>query len=138
MEELLKQISELEYGITGSPLIIADILQAKEDLSDASLPLPPDEFWQFLTYYNGFKLDDRCLFGIDNHHHFLHDLLGENLASGNPYQDNITLLGETSGTYVAWVKDKRQYCIIDKSSFMVLHRLKDFAATVRYILKIDD
>ncbi len=138
METLQQKINLLEGGITGTPLDEDDITQTLQELAAGGMPAIPEEMLAFLRRYNGFLYDGRCIFGIDNKHHFLYDILGENLAADNPEPNNILLLGSTDSTYVAWLQNKKYYAIIDKSTFLVLHRLKNFTNAVKYILKIDD
>lgn len=138
MQELLNTINTLDDGKTGTPLTEQDIKQTRQEFAAGNIPAVPEEVWQFLRIYNGFLYDGRCIFGIDNKHHFLYDILGENLAADNPEPNNILLLGSTDSTYVAWLQNKKYYAIIDKSTFLVLHRLKNFTNAVKYILKIDD
>ena len=138
MEYLQQKINLLEGGITGTPLDEDDITQTMQELAAGGMPAIPEEMLAFLRHYNGFLYDGRCIFGIDNRRHFLYDLLGENLAADNPEPANILLLGATDMTYIAWLNEPKRYCIIDKATFMVLHKLKSFNDAVEYILKIND
>ena len=137
-ESLQHQINQLDDAATGTPLSEADITLTKQEFAAGTLPEIPEDVWNFLHIYNGFLYDGRCIFGIDNEHHFIYDILGENLAVNNPQPDNILLLGSTDMTYIAWFQSEKNYAIIDKSSFIVLHKFKDFDDAVKYILKIDD
>ena len=96
------------------------------------------EVLSFLKYYNGFLAEGRCIFGIDTNKHFLYDILAENIMANNPHHEDILILGQTSETYIGWYAPKQDYLLIDKSTFMVLHKFKDFKQAIKYILKIDD
>ena len=73
METLQQKINLLEGGITGTPLDEDDITQTLQELAAGGMPAIPEEMLAFLRRYNGFLYDGRCIFGIDNKHHFLYD-----------------------------------------------------------------
>ncbi len=138
MKELIDKIKLLDFGITGDELSSSAIIHEQTALKSCGFPQIPDEVLEFLKYYNGFLAEGRCIFGIDIKRHFLYDILGENVTAENPNPNDILLLGTTATTCIAWRASKQDYLLIDKSTFMVLHKFKDFKQAVKYILKIDD
>ena len=138
MKTILDIISQPEFGIQGKTVTAADIAQMNEELSQFGLPEIPPEYQTFLLQCNGISHDGRCLWGIDTAKHFMYDILGENLMSPPPNPDETLLLGNTSGTFLAWETSTKRYSIIDKSSFMVLHNFSNFTDALKYILKIND
>ena len=138
MKNLFSQIANLNYGITGYPLNQTDLTLFQNELSSAGYPSLPEEVFLFLLTYNGFCRESCCIWGINKQHNSLNDILSENNHSHNPTPTELLLLGSTDYCYVGYHKTSKIYSMIDKSTFMVLHNFKNFADTVRYILKIDD
>ena len=134
----LERIKQLDYGVTGTPLNKTDILREQSSLTSCGFPDIPDEVVYFLQHYNGFLSENRCIFGIDTKKHFLYDILAENILADTPNHSDTLILGQTSETYIAWLASKQNYLLIDKSTFMVLHKFKNFTEAVKYILKIND
>ena len=138
MKKLLEQIAILDYGITGDVLTDDDIIEVQEELSACGFLSLPDDVVCFLKYYNGFLYEDRCVWGVDNKNRFIYDILAENMMVENPTPENLLLLGSTMQTYIGWHKSSAIYSIIDKSTFIQIHKFKHFAEAVRYIRKIDE
>ena len=138
MEKLINLINTSGFAVQGKPISDTDIIQTNNELADCGLPLLPQGVTEFLLQCNGVLRDGRCIWGIDNDKHFMYDILGENLISENPNSKDILLLGNTCRTFIAWLSPEKKYAVIDKSSFMVLHKFNNFIEAVKYILEIND
>lgn len=138
MNNLFEQISKLRFGFTGPSLIEKDIISYQKEMITNGYNYLPDIVINFLKKYNGFLLENRCLWGINTNQKYKYDILGENNIAENPSPEELTLLGETETTYIAWQKSTNSYSMIDKSDFSVIHQFDNFQNAVRYILKIDD
>lgn len=138
MKKLIEIINTPGFAIQGKPVSDTDITQTNDELTDCGLPVIPKDLADFLRQCNGALRDGRCIWGIDNNKHFMYDILGENLTSGNPAPEDILLFGSTCRTFTAWLCSEKKYAIVDKSSFMVLHKFNNFIEAVKYILEIDD
>lgn len=138
MQKLLQQINQLDYGIIGNPVEKSDIAKFQFELSQKNLPLLPSDFIEFLKNFNGFCAEGNCIWGINTLKHSFNDIFSENLHSHNPTPDNLLLLGATETSYIGYFKSSKQYSMIDKDSFMVLHNFKNFTDAVRYVLRIND
>lgn len=138
MNQLLNIINTEGFGIQGSPITPNDIATVNNELTECNLPTLPEEVASFLLQNNGILHDGRCLWGIDNEHRFIYDILAENLMSNNPTPQNTLLLGATAHTFLAWRLPEKCYSVVDKTSFMVLHNFNNFIEAVKYILKIND
>lgn len=138
MKQLLEHIKQLDYGVSGPKLNNTDILREQSSLKSCGFPPIPDEVVDFLQHHNGFLTEGRCIFGIDTKKHFLYDILAENVMANNPRHEDILILGQTSETYIIWLESKQNYLLIDKTTFVVLHKFKNFTEAVKYILKIND
>ncbi len=138
MKNLLQKINHLDYGKSGTPLQKEDILHLQIVLKDCGRPQIPTDVVEFLSHYNGFLREGRCIFGINNQNHGLYDILHENLLPSNPTPENLLLLGSTETTYIGWLSSSKCYSIIDNSTFMVLHKFNNFVEAIQYVLKIND
>ena len=138
MRNLLNIINTPGFSVQGKPITPNDIALINNELIECNLPTLPDEVASFLLQSNGILHDGRCLWGIDNEHRFIYDILAENLMSNNPTPQDLLLLGATTTTFLAWQIPQKCYSVIDKTSFMVLHNFNNFVEAVKYILKIND
>ena len=136
MKQLLHDIAELDYLVIGSSLKESAVEEAFDVLNASGRPDIPEELIDFLHLYNGASREDGCLWGIDDKHHSIYDIVAENLVSHNPNPDEVLLLGENTLTYIAWNSKNKKYTMIDKSSFAELHCFETLAEAISYVLKI--
>lgn len=136
MKQLLQAIAQLDYAVTGSPLKGSALDEVSEVLTASGFPDIPEDMVDFLRKFNGISCEDGYVWGIDDAHHGIYDIAAENLTLGNPYPENILLLGENTLTYIAWNQKNKKYTMIDKSSFEELHCFETLAAAISYVLKI--
>ena len=138
MNNLFDEINKIPFAVTGTPLNEKDIISYQKKMVECGYNQLPQEIITFLKKYNGFLLEGRCLWGIDTKEGYRFDILsGNNLAEAPNYED-MTLLGSTETTYVAWFKSTNSYSMVDNYDFSVIHTFDNFQNAVRYLLKIDD
>ena len=138
MNKLFEQINKIRFAVTGNPLSEKDIITYQKKMTeDGYSPLPQDVI-TFLKKHNGFLLEGRCLWGINTQKGYRFDILSENNLVEVPNFEDMTLLGSTETTYVAWNKSTNSYSMVDNNDFSVIHEFDNFQNAVRYLLKIDD
>ena len=138
MDKLFDEISKIRFAITGTPLEEKDIISYQKKMVEYGYNQLSPEVITFLKKYNGFLLDGRCLWGINTKKGYRFDILSENNLAEVPNYEDITLLGATETTYVAWSKSTNTYSMVDNYDFSVIHEFDNFQNAVRYLLKIDD
>ena len=138
MNKLFDKISKIRFAITGTPLEEKDIISYQKKMVEYGYNQLPSEVITFLKKYNGFLLDGRCFWGINTKKGYRFDILSENNLAETPNYEDMTLLGSTETTYVAWSKSTNSYSMVDNYDFSVIHEFDNFQNAVRYILKIDD
>lgn len=138
MKKLIQQINQLDYGITGTPLQKSDIAKIQLELAQNEYPLLPSEFIELLKIFNGFCAEGNCIWGISPNKRSFNDILSENNHSHNPDPNNLLLLGATETCYIGYFKKTKNYSMIDKDDFMVLHNFDNLANAIRYVLRIND
>ena len=138
MNKLFEQINKIRFAVTGNPLSEKDIITYQKKMTeDGYSPLPQDVI-TFLKNHNAFLLEGRCLWGINTQKGYRFDILSENNLVEVPNFEDMTLLGSTETTYVAWNKSTNSYSMVDNNDFSVIHEFDNFQNAVRYLLKIDD
>ncbi len=138
MDRLFDEIENIRHGFIGHNLNDEDVATFQKELAECGLNILPSEVIVFLQKYNGFLLENRCVWGINNKEHYRYDIIGENALAQNVKTKDILLLGSTETTYIGWMKEKNNYAVLDKYDFEPIFELDNFADAVRYILKIDD
>lgn len=138
MNKLFDKISKIRFAITGTPLEEKDIISYQKKMVEYGYNQLPSEVITFLKKYNGFLLDGRCFWGINTKKGYRFDILSENNLAETPNYEDMTLLGSTETTYVAWSKSTNSYSMVDNYDFSVIHEFDNFQNAVRYLLKIDD
>ena len=138
MDKLFDEISKIRFAITGTPLEEKDITSYQKKMVEYGYNQLSPEVITFLKKYNGFLLDGRCLWGINTKKGYRFDILSENNLAEVPNYEDMTLLGATETTYVAWSKSTNTYSMVDNYDFSVIHEFDNFQNAVRYLLKIDD
>ena len=136
MKQLLQDIAQLDYAVTGSPLKESALDEVSEVLMVSGFPDIPQDMSDFLHKFNGISCGDGCVWGIDDAHHGIYDIAAENLTLSNPPPETILLLGENTLTYIAWNQKNKKYTMIDKASFEELHCFETLAEAISYVLKI--
>ena len=138
MEKLLKEINNLRFAITGTPLTQPTLKKFQAELDECGFPSLPEIVVSFLKKYNGILLENRCIWGINPNDHFRYDILGENAIAQNPYPNELLLLGASETTFIGYLQSTDKFSILDRHDFSVIHEFNNFQNAVRYILKIDD
>lgn len=138
MNNLFNEISKIDFAVTGEPLNNNDIISYQKKLVEYGYNHLPQDVITFLKKYNGFLREGRCLWGINTQKGYRFDILSENNLAEAPDFEDITLLGSTETTYIAWRKSTNSYLMVDNCDFSVIHEFENFQNAVRYILKIDD
>ena len=138
MDKLFDEISKIRFAITGTPLEEKDIISYQKKMVEYGYNQLSPEVITFLKKYNGFLLEGRCLWGINTKKGYRFDILSENNLAEIPNYEDMTLLGATETTYVAWSKSTNTYSMVDNYDFSVIHEFDNFQNAVRYLLKIDD
>ena len=138
MNKLFREIDKIRHGFTGAPLTSSDLHSYQEELVECGFGKLPDDVVKFLEKHNGFLLENRCIWGINTKEHYRYDILGENAIAQNPKPEEFLLLGATETTFIAWLKQTKNYAILDRYDFEALYEFDNFSEAVRYILKIDD
>ena len=138
MDKLFDEISKIRFAITGTPLEEKDIISYQKKMVEYGYNQLPPEVITFLKKYNGFLLEGRCFWGINTKNGYRFDILSENNLAEAPNYEDMTLLGSTETTYIAWSKSTNSYSMVDNYDFSVIHEFGNFQNAVRYLLKIDD
>ena len=138
MNNLFDEINKIPFAVTGTPLNEKDIISYQKKMVECGYNQLPQEIITFLKKYNGFLLEGRCLWGINTQKGYRFDILSENNLAEAPNYEDMTLLGSTETTYVAWFKSTNSYSMVDNYDFSVIHTFENFQNAVRYLLKIDD
>ncbi len=138
MDKLFNEIKNIRHGFVGPQLTDSEIDLFQSELLECGFAKLPDDVVIFLKKYNGFLLENRCVWGINTDEHYRFDILGENAIAQNPKSDKLLLLGATETTFIAWQTETNNYAMIDRYDFEVIYEFEKFSDAVRYILKIDE
>ena len=138
MNNLFDEINKIPFAVTGNTLEEKDIISYQKKMVEYGYNQLPQEIITFLKKHNGFLLEGRCLWGINTKKGYRFDILSENNLAEAPNYEDMTLLGSTETTYIAWHKSTNSYSMVDNYDFSVIHTFDNFQNAVRYLLKIDD
>ncbi len=121
---------------TTSTITSTNIIFMQQFLKQHNYALLPDEFVEFLHYFNGISYNGSVIYGIYTNEN-LQDISNTNTSIIHPLHKDLVFLGHNDFDYLAYNQKHQIYQIIDKADFEVLEEYQDLSPALQHILKID-
>lgn len=136
MHTLLQRIQSTISTPQTSSLSKSELEQTNQILHRHNIADIPQEYLNFLHFYNGLNYQDAWLCGIFSKHEQINDICRFNIQLGHPLSRDIIFLGFNEFDLLGYNQRWQVYQIIDKDDFEVLEEYQDIEQALNYILKM--